>query len=784
MTGAKTWARDLALGARFAAAGGRQGWTRTLLTALGVGLGVTLLLFAASVPAMLDARHARSTARDSSDEYRQDRIKKADDTLLYAPNNTTYRDTDVHGVILRAEGPKAPKPPGVAAIPGDGEMLVSPALRTLLASPDGALLRERLGGRIVGTIGDAGLTGPSELAYYSGSDTLTQGERAYRIKNMGATGTTEQLNGFLLLLIVMICVVLLMPVAVFIATAVRFGSEARDRRLAALRLVGADTATTHRVAGGEALLGSLAGLLLGAGFFLAGRQFTGLVNVWNFNAFPSDVSPSPLLTALIALAVPASAVVVTFLALRRTAIEPLGVVRNAAGRRRKLWWRLLLPVAGLGLLLPMSGDISESDTTIGTYQIAFGAVLVLVGVTALLPWGSDAVIRRFKGGPVSWQLAIRRLQLSSDTASRAVSGITVAVAGAIALQMLFAGVSGALTKKTGQDPNRAQLTVSQPVSTGAQAQRIIEDFRATPGVRSVLGTVTSSATRPGKLLKGEDYLPTTSVYVADCATLRELARITSCRDGDTFIATGEGFAADGGEKVTRPGKAVDLNPSLDGDKPSAHPVLWTLPATARTVRARTDPKGFVRTGILATPSALPVTKLQAPEADVMLRLDPKRADAADQARNTAARIDPRMDVETLTSTVRGNQFATVQKGLLVGSTVTMLLIAASMLVSLVEQLRERKRLLAVLIAFGTRRSTLGWSVLWQTAVPVVIGLALAVIGGLGLGAALLTLVDVGAADWTAFLPIVGIGAGVIAVVTLLSLPPLWRMMRPDGLRTE
>ena len=30
----------------------------------------------------------------------------------------------------------------------------------------------------------------------------------------------------------------------------------------------------------------------------------------------------------------------------------------------------------------------------------------------------------------------------------------------------------------------------------------------------------------------------------------------------------------------------------------------------------------------------------------------------------------------------------------------------------------------------------------------------------------------------------GIGGGVILLVTLLSLPPLWRMMRPDGLRTE
>ena len=31
------WSRDLAMGARFALAGGREGWTRSLLTAVGVG---------------------------------------------------------------------------------------------------------------------------------------------------------------------------------------------------------------------------------------------------------------------------------------------------------------------------------------------------------------------------------------------------------------------------------------------------------------------------------------------------------------------------------------------------------------------------------------------------------------------------------------------------------------------------------------------------------------------------------------------------------------------------
>lgn len=39
-------------------------------------------------------------------------------------------------------------------------------------------------------------------------------------------------------------------------------------------------------------------------------------------------------------------------------------------------------------------------------------------------------------------------------------------------------------------------------------------------------------------------------------------------------------------------------------------------------------------------------------------------------------------------------------------------------------------------------------------------------------------------DWWLFLPLAGAGASLILLVTLLSLPPLWRMMRPDGLRSE
>jgi len=63
---------------------------------------------------------------------------------------------------VQPEGTQPPLPPGVAALPGPGELVASPALARLLASPEGALLRERLNYPTVGTIADAGLASPSE----------------------------------------------------------------------------------------------------------------------------------------------------------------------------------------------------------------------------------------------------------------------------------------------------------------------------------------------------------------------------------------------------------------------------------------------------------------------------------------------------------------------------------------------------------------------------------------------------------------------------------------------
>ncbi|WP_030623138.1 FtsX-like permease family protein [Streptomyces sclerotialus] len=781
-SGAAVRLRDLALGARFAVTGGREGWARTVLTAVGVGLGVALLLAAASVPHLLQSRAERGQARQLPAGAAT--VHRAADTLLAATADTLYRGDTVHGTLLRPDGSRPPAPPGVTEVPGPGEMVVSPALRELLASPEGALLRDRLDHRITGTIGDAGLVGPAELTYYAGSDTLTTADGAQRLASFGARSAAEPLDPVLFVLLVVACVVLLMPVAIFIATAVRFGGERRDRRLAALRLIGADARTTRRTAAGEALLGAVCGLVVGAGLFLVGRRFIGSVTVWDVNAFPADLTPVPTLAALIVVAVPLAAVAVTLFALRDVTIEPLGVVRQGTARRRRLWWRLPLPVAGLALLLV--ADRARAGQAAPPFALASGTVLVLLGIALLLPWAVDAVVARFSGGPVPWQLATRRLQLSGGSAARAVSGITVAVAGAIALQMLLTAIQTDFMKVTGQDGRRAQLNLSLPSADIGTTRQMIKDFRRTEGVRGIIAAIESDAARPGPLRKGEDFVPRTRFTVGDCPSLREMARLGSCRDGDVFIVhDGTGMVDDSyiGE-TARPGAQVIFNLNGETERPDGPPRLWTIPETARTVESRKDPAGDTAFGIFATPSAVDTGLLDSPVARAMVKTDPRVPDAAEYVRNTAARIDPLISVSALQDVERDKNYASVRTGLLTGSAATIVLIAASMLVTMVEQLRERRRLLSVLVAFGTRRATLGWSVLWQTALPVGLGLALAVAGGSGLGVALLRLVGKSGPDWSVLWPPVATGAALVLVVTLAGLPPLWRMMRPDGLRTE
>ncbi|GAA2287310.1 ABC transporter permease [Streptomyces atrovirens] len=778
MSTAKQWARDLTMGTRFAFAGGREGWIRALLTAVGVGLGVALLLLTTALPGALAERDRREEARLNYTFGEQ--IERADDTLMTADTDTEFDGRDVRGRLLEPEGDKAPLPPGLREFPAPGDMVVSPALRELLDSDGGELLRERLSYDIVGTIGEQGLIGSQELAYYAGAEGLAGRAGDGLVGRIDSFGNpdpvVEEMDPVLMLLVLVVFVVLLMPVAVFIAAAVRFGGERRDRRLAALRLVGSDGGMTRRIAAGEALAGALLGLVFGAGFFLAGREFAASVEVFHISVFPSYLNPSPLLALLVAVAVPGAAVLVTLLALRGVVIEPLGVVRTARPARRRLWWRLLLPLAGIGMLFPMLGQGRENGE-FNQYLVTGGVICLLVGVTALLPWIVETVVSRLGPGGVSWQLAVRRLQLSSGAAARMVNGIAVAVAGAIALQMLFAGVEGDYTEETGYDMSLAQMQVRVP--EGTELAAATAKFEETKGVRKVYPL---SEGYFGDRPWNKDPQRTAQLTIGDCATLREVAKLPSCADGDVFTVRGGEYDTDT-PSLSRPGQKLYLEKPVGVS--SREDAVWTLPEGLKRADSIEDPTGTKRGGFLVTPAAVPADMAEAVTGQLYLSVDDSVPYADEYIRNTAAAVDPLAYPMTWNSVERSERYDSIRTGLFVGAAAVLALIGASLLVSQLEQLRERRKLLSALVAFGTRRRTLSLSVLWQTAIPIGLGLLLASLVGIALGTVLLkmTSTPVGV-DWPSVLRMTGMGAGVVLTVTLLSLPPLLRMMRPDGLRTE
>jgi hypothetical protein len=738
---------------RLAATGGSDSRLRAGLTALGVALGVALLLFGASVPTMLSAHNTRLQARVPETGLRPARTAH----LLVDSLGTNFHGADISIVALQRTGRQPALPPGLSRIPTPGEMFVSPALGQLLRSARGAELRHRLDARVAGTIADAGLAGPGELfAYVGAADLAVRG--ATEVSSFGSHGSEADSSPLITLLVILMVVALLLPIGVFVATASRFGSEQRNARLAALRLLGLERAGTARVAAGEALFGSMIGVLAGiAGFVLILRPLVPRTDIAGISVFTQDVHPSVPLAVLVLVLVPVAAVAFALLAMRQVAIEPLGVSRHGRPPRRRLAWRLCTPALGFLLLASLIGSSDRLASTVGEVEASAGIVLVLIGVCALLPWLVEAAVLRADGGSVAWLLAVRRLRMDHGTSGRVVGAIGLAVAGAIALQTVFAGAEHGRTNTPAA--LRGLVLVTEMKARGSDPAAVVtRRLGGLAGVRDV--TVTGNAQ------------PSLPVAIASCATITELTEASGCGPDSSYVVSGLGESA-------RPGQAIRGNGRT-----------LRVPASARRVGIRPGLRNidsFLNVApLLVTPTAAAGLGLRTTTLSVALRVRPV-GDDEDRLWDALGGLDPLAQVTDADSSIAPRDLTIVKlrRVLTAGAVAVLLVIGASLLVSIVEQLRERRRVLAVMSAFGTRASTLVGSVLWQTALPVLMGLVLAIGLGAALGAVLMKIVGLPIGfDWGSVALLTGAGVAVVAGVTCLTLPILLAQISPEALRAE
>lgn len=773
---------DLALGLRLAVGGGRVSGSTLLrlgMTTVGIAIAVAVLLPAASVGNVLSERDERAAATEAITDPRP-----GVDPLLRALQNVEYRGKFVHTDWLAASGSNSPVPPGLDRIPEPGETIVSPAVAELMAGPDGAGMRARVPGTVVGTIGKAGVVDAGDLIVYHGStvEQLSAVESgAQRVYGFGVETEGFALEATVLLLVVPVAAVLLLPLLIFVTTASRMGAAQRDRRLAALRLIGVEASRIRRIAAAESLLGALAGLLVGGGLFLLVlRPLIGDTELLGLRLFAEDFVPSLPLLVLIVLLVPGLAVGAAIFGLRRTIVEPLGVVRHSKPIRRRMWWRWT--IIALGAALMASTLLAERLTASEAAVVALtgGSVLVLIGIAVLLPWAVEKLAGSLRGGPPSWQFAIRRLQLDSGTASRVVSGLMVVLAGTILIQVMV----GSAEARPGPEDwtTMPQVAPVEVLTDTEHVQEVRQRVAAAPGVdgtHPIRSALVSGLDEPGS--------STTAVEIGDCAALAVRAEVGACTDGDVFLVGPPPERAwRSGQSEFRPGPVEFTTYDEDGRHQSGE--TWTVPDSITRIPAAKTTGYYTRT-LLVTPGALSGAE---PPTDAVSVYVSGSGGTNELSDRVAAAVRPlAWDTTVHTNSVqaydaRDARVSETLRNILLGASLFVLAVAALNLLMLsVEQITERRRPLAALSAAGVPISMLARASLWQTAVPVLIGVVLAVTAGIGLTAPILRLADMPMVlDATMIGGLAAGAVGAVLLVTLLTLPLLRQVTKLDALRAE
>ncbi|MDI5976234.1 FtsX-like permease family protein [Amycolatopsis magusensis] len=768
--------RDLLLGLRLAVGGGRisgQALLRLVMTTIGVALVVAILLPAASIGGMVSERDAREAANTEVLEPRPGVDP------LYSYSWFTELDDEYLGTtVVAASGPTSPVPPGIDRIPAPGELFVSPAVAELLAGPKGDSLRARVPGTVVGEIGKPGLIDASDLRLYLGStvDRLSRTEDVSQVSGFGGPGEGFRLDAVTALLLAPIVVALLLPLLIFVTTASRMGAAQRERRLAALRLLGVDARQVRRIAAAESLLGAVAGLVVGGVLFAVLRPLIGNLDLFGTRFFPEDFVPSWPLVLAIALVVPGLAVGAAIFGLRRTIVEPLGVVRQSRPIRRRMWWRWT--IAGLGALLMgltlFAGERDHSET-IGV-ALSVGSALLLIGVAVLLPWAVEKVVRGLRGGTPALQFAVRRLQMDGGTASRVVSGLVVVLAGTIMIQTLMASVGADQDDKFFWHPAEAQA--AEVWTEPAHADEVRQRLTGVPGLTGVHEVWQTNLRQPGESSRGA------WVEIGDCAALRTRADLPSCEDGDVFAV---GSTEVSPRPRSLPTGEQQFTRYVDGE-PEPGP-MWTVPAQIHQVPGDRSNPGAAG-NLLVTTGALGSVRPPADSVTFSLAGPGDGNAVVDRASLALSPLAWDVSVRTVVQSEAASRHidqrtGTFRAALMAASGFVLSVAALSLLMLSIEQIVERRRPLAALSASGVPLSVLARGSLWQNAIPVLIGVGLAIAAGLGLTvptlryAGLPFQLDVGLIATMA-------GAAVLAVLitTALTWPLLRQVTRLDGLRAE
>ncbi|GAA3764817.1 FtsX-like permease family protein [Plantactinospora mayteni] len=747
------------LGLRLSIGSGRAGVLRTALMSSGAALGVLVVLGSLATFSAAGAQHERAEARSPVREEQPStpstlRIYDIEDAL----GGRVLRRTAVIGATATS-----PRPPGVAVLPAPGEVVVSPALRDLLGTDPRAAAR--FPQRVIGTVGPAGLLAPDELLAYVGAPPApVSAEERMLDEHWAVTGFGYPL-GYALgegaapdvftparILAGAFGLFVLVPFGVFLATCARLSASTRDRRIAALRLLGVSARQATLVNAVETGVVTLGGALLGlAGFALLAPLSEGW-RIGRLQWYAADLAvPVPVVVGMVALTV-AYAVTIGVLATRPARVDPLAVRRDAPHRRPGVW-RLFPLLAGLAgaVLAGWSGrhEPSQGDA------LLFAASMLLTGLALplalpTLGYAVAALLARLPRTPVWLELATARLRHAPGVAPRLVAAFTV---------MIYVAGMGSLGVGLIAD-DRNLSPIDDP--GGRRMYQVLgpgplpaDELRQVPGVQ-----VVDLASVPATVSGEQGYL-----IVGDCADLTGMFTLDageSCVDGQTYrlvhqFSSGAALPEPGAEVVAQDGTRI----------PAPEPILHTRTRFAVGMSGQ----------ILVTRQAPVAAALDVPPSSSvdLVATDPDAADRAAQV--LAARVPTRYLGGDL-GTRRGFDAELLVTVLVTGLVLSFVLGIGAFAAAAIDRTMERRRDNATLAVVGTSPRTITAGEVGFGTLPLVIGLGLASGATVAIAAVLAGLLDLDRDRvFDRVAPTLWLAGGALVVGLVLIAVPAWSTQR-------
>lgn len=480
---------------------GRSSWNRLGLTAAAVALGMLLLLtFMIGVNGLINRNTLHS-------QWRYDLAQQGEATQPIdgvAPlkakigidgNLDKWQNEDITTVSLRATDATSPELKGLAT-PKEGEYYVSRGLDAVIRAHPEAGIGQRFGEKEVGIIPDSLSASPDALEVIRGmSEHEVNGQRIVPVY----TFTSQDISifsGDIGMILIIGGSILLLPIITFISIATQLGSAQREKRYAALRLVGATRRQVMSIMAIESLAAAGVGIILGTIAHLAILPLLADYKLDGMRFWQNDLT-MPVFYYILAFGLTmALCLYANWWGMRHVQLSPLGVARSQKLGKKPRAWRVLPLVLGIAvfgwLSLPQGQEWtrSSSESTTPIMLLIVGVMSSMFGLLLAGPWLTNCLSRvvAWRTRSVTTLLASKRIAVQSKQVFRSVSGVVLAL---FAGSFYLTGVSGidqlnadALSSNGySQLKDNTAIVVSEVLPTGFDAQ-----LREQPYVQSVSAT--------------------------------------------------------------------------------------------------------------------------------------------------------------------------------------------------------------------------------------------------------------------------------------------------------